>query len=206
MDEMDIKIEDGKTPKDPGPKDSPGKEKDPKGLDPAKDSEKKEDEKPGDEGPKDMKKDGNDAFDRLQRLSAEFQNYKKRAAREMSDFKKFANEVLLKELLTVADNLERAVESIRDENGPDSPALEGVTLTLDALKKIFKDFHVVEVKSLDEPFDPAFHEAMMRELNNDCPENTVIKEMQKGYMIHDRLLRPALVVVSSACRDASKDK
>jgi molecular chaperone GrpE len=201
MDEMGIKIEEKQAPKD-----SPGEEKDPKDLDPGKEPEKKEDEKPGDEGPKDMKKDGDDAFDRLQRVSAEFQNYKKRAAREMSDFKKFANEALLKEMLTVSDNLERAVESLQDENGPESPALKGLTLTLDALKKIFKDFYVTEVKSLDEPFDPTFHEAMMRELNNDCPENTVIKEMQKGYMIHDRLLRPALVVVSSECRNSSKDK
>jgi len=137
--------------------------------------------------------------DRLLRLSAEFENYKKRMSRQMDDFKKYANEVLLKDLLTIVDNLERAATPLPGAAAKESVAecvREGVELTLHEIIKILNRHHVAAIDAMNQPFDPAYHEAVMQEPSDDYPENTVINVFQKGYMIHDRLLRPAMVVVS----------
>ena len=144
-----------------------------------------------------QKEESAKTYERLQRVSADFDNYKKRAARDMSELRKFANETLLKELLTVTDNLERALDSLTDKQGPPKELLEGINLTLGGILKIFEKFHVTPLESMGKPFNPCFHEAMMRQATDEHSENTVIQEMQKGYMLHDRLLRPALVVVSA---------
>ena len=137
-----------------------------------------------------------DTYDRLLRVSAEFENYKKRTAREMDEFRKFSNEALLSALLPVVDNLERAIDASK-EGAPDNDALlEGVSLTLTEILKILEKFNVTPIRSLGEIFDPNFHQAMMQEVSINHPENTILQEMQKGYMIHNRLLRPAMVVVS----------
>ncbi len=135
-------------------------------------------------------------YDRLLRVSAEFENYKKRSARETENFKKFANESLVRELLPVADDMERAIaSSVRESSS--HPVLDGVTIIFEKLLKILDSFGVKPVESaVGKAFDPGFHEAAMLEESDDYPENTVIREFQKGYMLHDRLLRPAMVVVS----------
>lgn len=135
-------------------------------------------------------------YDRLLRVSADFENYKKRSAREMQDLVKYANERLLKELLGVVDNLERAIASATQTYAADDPLLTGVHLTLGETLKILERHQVTPIQSIGEPFDPNFHQAMMQEAVEDQPPNTVVKELQKGYLIHERLLRPALVVVS----------
>ena len=145
-----------------------------------------------------------EAHDRFLRASAELENYKKRTQKEMAEFKRFANASLVKEILGVVDNLERAVESSNGTNDKEQLA-QGLDLTLKELLKIFKTFHVTPVESLGEIFDPRYHQAMMQEETTDHPGNIVIKELQKGYMIHDRLLRPAMVVVSKAAPDAQED-
>jgi molecular chaperone GrpE len=145
-----------------------------------------------------------EAHDRFLRASAELENYKKRTQKEMAEFKRFANASLVKEILGVVDNLERAVESSNGTNDKEQLA-QGLDLTLKELLKIFKTFHVTPVESLGEKFDPRYHQAMMQEETTDHPGNVVIKELQKGYMIHDRLLRPAMVVVSKAAPDAQED-
>jgi len=138
-----------------------------------------------------------DHYDRLLRVSAEFENYKKRTTREAESFRKFANESLMKELLPVADNLERAVASFVSEENIAGIA-EGVKMTLKEIYKIFERCCVTPVESVGKPFDPAFHEAVSQEISEEYPENTVVREFHKGYMLHDRLLRPAMVVVSKA--------
>jgi molecular chaperone GrpE len=143
-----------------------------------------------------LKQEAEETHDRLLRVSAEFENYKKRAAREMNDFRKFANESFAKAMLTVIDNLDRAIESSNDQNHVNSPVVEGVNMTLKEILKVFEQFGIKPFESLGETFDPVFHQAVMQEETNDHPDNTVIKELQKGYTIHDRLLRPAMVVVS----------
>jgi len=140
----------------------------------------------------------NDNYDKLLRVSAEFDNYKKRTAREMQDVVKYANEKLIKELLTVVDNLERAIDSAACHYDESDPLIQGVHLTLSETLKLLERHKVKPVSSLGEPFDPNYHQAMMQEEAADQPPNTVVKELQKGYLIHDRLLRPALVAVSKA--------
>ncbi|VFQ45889.1 nucleotide exchange factor GrpE [Desulfoluna butyratoxydans] len=140
-----------------------------------------------------------ESYDRLLRSTAEFENFKKRSAREFQESKKYANEAFIKQLLPVIDNLERAVESTgdgSDESG--QGVIEGVKMTLTEITKVFEKFHLKPLESEGKPFDPNFHQAVIQEETNAVPENTVVKEMQKGYLLHDRLIRPAMVVVSKA--------
>lgn len=143
-----------------------------------------------------VEQEAKEAHDRFLRVSAEFENYKKRSAREMDEFRKFANESLIREMLTVVDNLERALNSSNNDNQANSHIAEGVDMTLKEILKVFEKFYVKPIEALGKPFDPNFHQAAMREETNERPENTVLNELEKGYMIHDRLLRPAMVVVS----------
>ena len=135
--------------------------------------------------------------DRMLRISADFENYKKRSAREATDFRKYANQGLLKEMLPVVDNLELAIKSTDGKHDIDKSLLEGLQITRKEILKVFEKFHVKPVTAVGEAFDPEFHEAVMRQESDDYPENTVISEFQKGYLIHERLLRPAMVVVAS---------
>lgn len=137
------------------------------------------------------------AHDRFLRVSAEFENFKKRTRREVDDFRKYANEALIKELLNVVDNLERAMES-SIEAKENNQLLEGVDLTLKEILKIFEKFNVKPIEALEKEFDPAVHQAVLQEPSEAHPDNTVIREFQRGYTIHERLLRPAMVVVSKA--------
>lgn len=143
-----------------------------------------------------MEQESKDSHDRFLRVSAEFENYKKRAAREMNDFRKFANESFVKAMLPVVDNLDRAIESSSDDDHSNSSVVEGVNMTLKEILKIFEQFGVKPFESLGKTFDPALHQAVMQEESDDHPEKTILNELEKGYMMHDRLLRPAMVVVS----------
>lgn len=140
--------------------------------------------------------------DRCMRLYAEFENYKKRAARENKDFRKFANEALIKEMLPVIDNLERAIQSSSshesEQEDINSSILKGVTMTLNEILKVLDRFHVKPIDALEQPFDPNYHEAVGQEETDEFADNTVIREYQKGYLLYDRLIRPSMVVVSKA--------
>jgi len=135
--------------------------------------------------------------DKALRLSAEFENYKKRTSREISDFRKYANESVFKKLLTVVDNLERAIDSDTQQSDQAS-ILEGIQLTHKELIKLFETFSIKPVEAQGVPFDPAFHQAVTQQESEEHPDNTVLNELQKGYMLHDRLLRPSMVVVSKS--------
>lgn len=174
---------------------------------------------PGDDGDADVKnplkeleakleskeEEAKETYDRLLRVSADFENYKKRSTREMEEFRKYANQSLLKEMLSVVDNLELAINSSNDEQEADKNLIEGLNLTLNEILRVFEKFNVKPIEAKGKTFDPAFHEAVMREESDDFPENTVISEFQKGYLIHDRLLRPAMVVVAVP-KTTQKDK
>ena len=138
------------------------------------------------------------AYDRFLRVSADFENYKKRTAREMSEFRKYANESLISEMLNVVDNLERAIISSTGNDTVNSCLVEGVGMTLKEILKVFENYSVKPIESLCKAFDPNFHQAVMQQESKEHPENTVIAELQKGYMIQDRLLRPSMVIVSTA--------
>jgi molecular chaperone GrpE len=147
-----------------------------------------------------------ETYDRLLRVSADFENYKKRSSREMEEFRKYANQSLLKEMLSVVDNLELAINSSNEDKKADKTLIEGLNLTLNEILRVFEKFNVTPIEAQGKTFDPAYHEAVMREETDDYPENTVISEFQKGYLIHDRLLRPAMVVVTVPKTTTPKDK
>jgi molecular chaperone GrpE len=147
-----------------------------------------------------------ETYDRLLRVSADFENYKKRSTREMEEFRKYANQSLLKEMLSVVDNLELAINSSNEGKKADKTLIEGLNLTLNEILRVFEKFDVKPIEAQGTTFDPAYHEAVMREETDDYPENTVISEFQKGYLIHDRLLRPAMVVVAAPKTTTHKDK
>jgi molecular chaperone GrpE len=142
-------------------------------------------------------KECNETYDRLLRVTAEFENYKKRMSREMEDFRKYANQSLLKEMLSVVDHIELAIQAAGGPSGADTSMVEGLNLTLKELLRILEKFNVKPIEAVERPFNPQMHEAIMQEACNRLPENTVVREMQKGYTINDRLLRPSLVVVAA---------
>jgi len=133
--------------------------------------------------------------DRLLRVAADFDNYKKRAAREKEEWVKFANEDLIKSILPFVDNLERALN--HSEKTEDIQSLiEGIKLTIQQLLKILNKFGVSPIESLGKPFDPTMREAMLVVETDQHEPNQVVEEFQKGYLLNDRLLRAATVSVS----------
>jgi len=130
------------------------------------------------------------------RAFAEQENIKKRLEREKDEIVKFANENLIKELLTVLDNLERAIDHAEKGENNQESVIEGIRMTCQSFKDILKKFGVQPVAALGEKFDPQFHEAAMQEEDPNKEEGTIIKEIQRGYLLKDRLIRPAMVVVS----------
>ncbi len=157
------------------------------------------------EGIKELKEQLVSEKDRVLRLSAEFENYKKRKERESDEFKKFANETIFRQLLTVVDNLERAISSTK-ENSDDKSLIEGIRLTYKEIIKLFETFNVKVVEAENQLFDPNFHQAVTQEETDDFPENTVTTVLQKGYLLHDRLIRAAMVIVSKKIENKTKDK
>lgn len=139
-----------------------------------------------------------ETLDKLLRVSAEFENSKKRAVREMEELRKYANQSLLKEMLSALDHIELAIQAASADGVPGSDIGQGLNLTLKELVRIFEKFDVRPIEAEGKPFNPEFHEAMLREETETIAENTVLRELQKGYMIGKRLLRPSLVVVSAA--------
>jgi molecular chaperone GrpE len=133
--------------------------------------------------------------DRLLRLAADFENYKKRAAREKEDWTKFANEDLIKAILPFIDNLERAVNHAQ-KVADTGVLIEGVRLTLQQLLQALNKFGLSSFESVGKPFDPAMHEAMLVVETNQHEPDQVMEEFQKGYLLNNRLLRPATVSVS----------
>jgi molecular chaperone GrpE len=133
--------------------------------------------------------------DRLLRVAADFENYKKRMAREKEEWVKFGNEDLIKSILPFVDNLERAVN--HSEKTEDIQSLvEGIKLTVQQLLQTLNRFGVSPVESLGKPFDPTMHEAMLVVETDQHEPNQVVEEFQKGYLLNDRLLRAATVSVS----------
>ena len=134
--------------------------------------------------------------DKYLRLAAEFDNYKRLAQRDQREQIKFGNEQILKELLPVVDNLERAIKSSRGAVPVDALTL-GVELTLKQLIGALTKFGVTAVNSVGQTFDPATQQAVAQVPSDTVPENHVVEEYQKGYLLQDRILRAAMVTVST---------
>jgi molecular chaperone GrpE len=133
--------------------------------------------------------------DRILRQAAEMENTRKRLEREKSEGINFANECLIRELLPVIDNLERALQhGEKDTKG--KGLLEGIKMTLKNFGDVLGKFGCTPFESVGKTFDPNFHEAVMQQESSEYPEKTILQELQKGYTLRDRLVRPAMVIVS----------
>ncbi len=131
--------------------------------------------------------------DRLLRTAADLENYKKRAARERDEIQRYGNERLVKEVLPVLDALGRALAAAR----PDDPLAGGVEMTRRLMEEALARFGVKGFSAKGERFDPRVHEALMSIATSELPPGMVVEEQQRGFFLHDRLIRPAAVVVSA---------
>lgn len=132
------------------------------------------------------------------RAQAEMQNIRRRAERDVENAHKFALEKMTGELLTVVDNLERALQAAGAADESSKALREGVEMTLDGFVKILAKFKIEQIDPEGAPFDPQQHQAMSMIENPDVEPNTVVAVLQKGYSLHGRLVRPAMVMVSKA--------
>jgi molecular chaperone GrpE len=141
-----------------------------------------------------------DARDMMLRLAAEMDNYKKRTEKERSSLIKYASQSIIQELISILDNFERAIESANKSRDFDS-FLEGVELIFRQMCDALERKGVSQIEALGKPFDPNIHEAIAQVPTEECPENTVVEELQKGYMLHDRVIRPSRVAVSCGLKE-----
>lgn len=136
-------------------------------------------------------------WDKYVRSVAEFDNFKKRAARERSEAIKYANEALIEKLLPVMDNFEAALVAANTAQAPNVDSLrQGVSMIQTQLKNVLNESGLEEIDALNKPFDPNLHEAVSQQVTEDVPEGQVVQQLRKGYKLRDRLVRPAMVVVS----------
>jgi molecular chaperone GrpE len=134
--------------------------------------------------------------ERLLRVQADCDNARKRLEREKQDFVKFANEGIILELLNILDDLERTV-GLAETKHQDLPVfLKGVEMILAHLYEMLKEYGVKSIGAEGKLFDPHYHEALMQAENKDLPEHTIIEELQKGYLMNDRVIRTSKVKVS----------
>jgi len=146
------------------------------------------------------------ARDDLLRVQAEMQNLRRRTEQDIEKAHKYGQEKFSTELLTVMDNLERALAAASDYEDETVKAIyEGVDLTLKSFTDCFNRFHIGSVDPMGEPFDPQLHQAVTILENSDVEPNTVIEVMQKGYTLHGRVIRPAMVVVSKEPESENKN-
>jgi len=143
-------------------------------------------------------KKATDNWDQLLRTKAEMDNIRRRTQKDLENAHKFALEKFITELLAVKDSLELGVNAAQQENVTVESLKEGSEMTLSMLAGVFEKFNVVEVNPEGEKFNPEHHQAMSMQPNPDLEPNTVMAVMQKGYLLNERLVRPAMVMVSKA--------
>jgi molecular chaperone GrpE len=152
-----------------------------------------------------MRAEAGKNWDLYLRERADLENARKRNQRDKEDAIRFANDRLLKEMVPVLDNLERAIEHAGQEETDNRGLLEGVNMTIAQFRKALEDFGVKAINAIGTDFDPNLHQAMGQIESADQAPNTVVNEFQKGYLLHDRLLRPSLVMVAKA-RETDTDE
>ena len=155
-------------------------------------------------GPKNLKEAQaqiDELDDRLLRLTAEYDNFRKRSQREKNESRQFANQHLLEKQLPVLDNFEMALTAAKDAD----PAIrDGVQMIYDQFVSVLKDAGVEPIDAEGEPFDPNLHEAISQQETTDVEEGTVVQQVQRGYKLNDRLVRPARVIVAKAPESVSE--
>ncbi|TCO80055.1 nucleotide exchange factor GrpE [Marinisporobacter balticus] len=142
-----------------------------------------------------IKEENKELNNKYLRMTADFQNYRKRAEKEKSDIYNFANEKLMIDLLPTIDNLERAMQSYTDE-GKDASLAEGMEMILKQFLDVCHKNGVEEIEAMKKEFDPNYHHAVMQEENDDYDANIIIDVFQKGYTLFGKVIRPSMVKVS----------
>jgi molecular chaperone GrpE len=139
----------------------------------------------------------NEHWERLLRTTADFENFKKRAAREKQDAIRYANEGMLEKLVPVLDNFDAALSAAQSNSTGAAQSLQtGVAMIFQQLKKVLTESGLEEVDATGQKFDPNLHEAVSQQESADVAEGEVLQQLRKGYKLRDRLLRPATVVVA----------
>jgi len=146
----------------------------------------------------DARSKADEHWEQCLRLQAELENLRKRSERDLVQAHKFALEKFAVELLPVRDSLEMGVAAAAEESASVEHLREGSELTLKMLTSALEKFNIKEINPLNEKFNPEYHEAMSMQERADVPSNTVVTVVQKGYLLNDRLIRPAMVIVSRA--------
>jgi molecular chaperone GrpE len=146
----------------------------------------------------DARSKADEHWEQCLRLQAELENLRKRAERDLAQAHKFALEKFAAELLPVRDSLEMGVAAATEDSASVAHLREGSELTLKLLTSALEKFNIKEINPLNEKFNPEYHEAMSLQERADVPPNTVVTVVQKGYLLNDRLIRPAMVIVSRA--------
>ncbi len=136
------------------------------------------------------------ALDAKLRACAEMENFKKRKEQEKNDFCRFANEEILKELLPIIDSFEYAISHAKATDKHEEEIVQGFVLIQKQLQNLLAKTGVKEIEALNKIFDPNIHQAVQQEETEGVEVNTVVKELQKGYLLNDRVLRPSMVIVS----------
>lgn len=142
-------------------------------------------------------------YERLLRVTADFDNFKKRAARERDEARRAATEATLGKLLPVLDNFDMALVATNQPNANLETLKVGVTMIHGQLRGIFTDAGLEEINAVGQAFDPSLHEAVSQQETSDVPEGQVVQQVRKGYRLRDRLLRPASVVVAKKPSEAA---
>ncbi len=140
-------------------------------------------------------------WDQVLRLQADLENMRRRNTRELEGAHKYALERFISELLPIKDSLELGIIAAADDKAPIAKLREGSELTLKMLAQALEKFGIKEVNPAGEPFNPELHQAMLVQASAEAAPNTVLTVYQKGYLLNDRLIRPAMVVVSAAADD-----
>ncbi len=143
-----------------------------------------------------LQQERGDLLNRLQRLGADYQNYQKRVQRDIQQAREYANEELIKSLLPVLDDMERALSHARENHGEDDPLFRGMQLVHDNMLATLGKFGVERIDAAGETFDPDRHAAMMQQPTDEHEPMTILEEVQRGYQLKGRTIRPAGVVVA----------
>lgn len=146
----------------------------------------------------DARAKADDHWDQLVRVQAQMDNLRKRQERDLANAHKFALERFVNELLPVRDSMELGLNAVKEDSTDSAKLVEGTELTLKLFSDVMEKFNVIQINPEGEPFDPELHQAMAMQPRSDVPPNTVVTVVQRGYTLNDRLVRPAMVLVSQA--------
>lgn len=153
---------------------------------------------------KNLQKEKDELFEKLQRVSADYANYQKRAPKQIADTIAYEKELIIKSLLPALDNFEHTLQNIQSVENTEA-LVKGIRIVYDQMLAILKSHGVEPIKALGETFDPAMHEAVMQRTEPEKEDNIVLQEFQKGYRLNGRVIRPGKVIVNKLVTEQAQD-